>query len=103
MHALYLVIQPAPSFADRPSTRAGWRYWLKFLRALGDRRNESLLLAVSQLDKVVGGPLEAPVEKGLALEFKRLIAQVITLIILKTLLSLLTLITLLSLLTLITF
>jgi hypothetical protein len=76
MHALYIVIQPAPSFAARPTTRSGWRYWLKYLRALGDRRTETLLLAVSQLDKVEGDELQyTAVEKGINTEFARLHSQ----------------------------
>ena len=53
MHTLCLVVQPAASFGN-PAHRHhnSWGYWLRFLRALGDRRTGSLLLAVSQVDKV---------------------------------------------------
>jgi hypothetical protein len=80
MHTLCLLIQPAASFADPASRHHGsWRYWLRFLRTLGERRiqsvartpkpsrprlsccchraharagTNSILLAVSQLDRV---------------------------------------------------
>jgi len=53
LHTLCLIIQPAPSFEQSES--GSWEYWNKFLRSLGDRRRGSLLLAVSQLDKVGAG------------------------------------------------
>jgi len=53
LHTLCLIIQPAPSFERSES--GSWEYWNKFLRSLGDRRRGSLLLAVSQLDKVRAG------------------------------------------------
>ena len=53
LHTLCVVLQPAPSFGNSQSRHHGsWMYWSRFLRALGDRRRGSLLLAVSQLDKV---------------------------------------------------
>ena len=56
MHTLCIVIQPAPSFG-KPSHRhyGSWGYWTKFLASLGDRRKGSLLLVVSQIDKLEGG------------------------------------------------
>jgi len=56
MHTLCMVIQPAPSFgkSDHRHSRS-WDYWSKFLSSLGDRRRGSLLLAVSQLDKLTDG------------------------------------------------
>ena len=61
MHALCLVIKPAPSFAS-PTDPYGhsrrhhesWIYWLRYLRSLSERPAGSLLLAVSQLDKLSG-------------------------------------------------
>ncbi|KAL7542901.1 hypothetical protein ACHAXR_012197 [Thalassiosira sp. AJA248-18] len=56
MHTLCMVIQPAPSFGKPDHRHFGsWDYWSKFLSSLGDRRQGSLLLAVSQLDKVAEG------------------------------------------------
>jgi len=53
LHTLCVVLQPAPSFGNSQSRHSGsWMYWARFLRALGDRRKGSLLLAISQLDKV---------------------------------------------------
>jgi len=53
MHTLCMVIQPAPSFGKPDHRHFGsWDYWSKFLSSLGDRRRGSLLLAVSQLDKL---------------------------------------------------
>ena len=50
LHVLCMVIQPAPSFGQPAHRHHGsWRYWLRFLRALGDRRTGSLLLGVSQV------------------------------------------------------
>ena len=53
MHTLCMVIQPAPAFGQ-PQHRhhRSWSYWLQFLRALGDRCEGSLVLAVSQLDRM---------------------------------------------------
>ena len=53
MHTICMMIQPAASFGD-PSHRhhGSWRYWLRFLQTLGERRMSSILLAVSQLDRV---------------------------------------------------
>jgi len=54
MHTLCMIIQPAPSFGRKDHRHFGsWDYWSKFLSSLGDRRRGSLLLAVSQLDKLV--------------------------------------------------
>lgn len=54
MHTLCMIIQPSPAFAKAAHRHAGsWNYWSRFLRALGDRRAGSLLLAVSHLDKLV--------------------------------------------------
>ena len=54
LHTLCLIIQPAPSFERSEHRHYGsWAYWRKFLSSLGDRRRGSLLLAVSQLDKVL--------------------------------------------------
>ena len=40
-----VLIQPLGSFTDATNRRHGsWRYWLQFLRALGDRRGKSMLL-----------------------------------------------------------
>ena len=76
MHALCLVIKPAPSFAS-PTVGASrrhhesWSYWLRYLRALSERPTGSLLLAVSQLDKLSGE--EAPRTEGIFLdEFEQL-------------------------------
>ncbi|KAL7492578.1 hypothetical protein ACHAWT_001866 [Skeletonema menzelii] len=55
LHTLCLIIQPAPSFESSDHHHFGsWAYWRKFLSSLGDRRRGSLLLAVSQLDKLAG-------------------------------------------------
>ena len=72
MHTLCLLIQPAPSFGDaRHRHHGSWSYWLRFLRALGDRRTGSLLLGVSQLDRVSSS--ERPgAESLLAAEFDSL-------------------------------
>ena len=60
MHTLCLVVQPAASFGN-PAHRHhnSWGYWLRFLRALGDRRTGSLLLAVSQVDKAAAREVAA--------------------------------------------
>ena len=56
LHTLCLIIQPAPSFGRSDHRHYGsWEYWRKFLSSLGDRRRGSLLLGVSQLDKVLAG------------------------------------------------
>ncbi|KAL3775399.1 hypothetical protein HJC23_008623 [Cyclotella cryptica] len=53
MHTLCMIIQPLPSFGRPDHHHYGsWDYWSKFLSSLGDRRRGSLLLAISQLDKV---------------------------------------------------
>ena len=53
LHTLCVVLQPAPSFGNPQSRHCGsWMYWSRFLRALGDRRRGSLLLAISQQDKM---------------------------------------------------
>ena len=61
MHALCLVIKPAPSFASPEDPHGAsrrhhdsWRYWLQYLCSLSKRPAGSLLLAVSQLDRVAG-------------------------------------------------
>ena len=78
MHALCLVIKPAPSFAS-PTDPYGasrrhhesWSYWLRYLRALSERPTGSLLLAVSHLDKLSGEA--APRTEGIFLdEFEQL-------------------------------
>ncbi len=54
LHTLCVVLQPAPSFGNPRSRHYGsWMYWSRFLRALGDRRRGSLLLAISQQDKLL--------------------------------------------------
>ena len=57
MHTLCMIIQPAPSFGGggKLDHRGSWNYWSNFLASLGDRRRGSLLLAVSQIDKLEGG------------------------------------------------
>ena len=58
LHTLCVVLQPVPSFGKPQSRHYGsWMYWSRFLRALGDRRRGSLLLALSQQDKLarIGG------------------------------------------------
>ena len=53
LHTLCVVLQPAPSFGNPQNRHNGsWMYWSRFLRALGDRRRGSLLLAISQQDKL---------------------------------------------------
>lgn len=54
LHTLCIIIQPAPSF-QMSDPNHSWQYWRKFLSSLGDRRQGSLLLAISQLDKVQDG------------------------------------------------
>ena len=78
MHALCIVIKPAPSFAapDAPHGASrrhheSWQYWLRYLRALSKRPTGSLLLAVSQLDRVAGDEAEAA-ECALIEEFEQL-------------------------------
>jgi hypothetical protein len=54
MHTLCMIIQPAPSFANPDHRHFGsWDYWSRFLSSLGDRRRGSLLLAISQIDKLL--------------------------------------------------
>jgi hypothetical protein len=54
LHTLCLIIQPAPSFESVEHRHHGsWQYWQQFLSSLGDRRRGSLLVGVSQLDKVL--------------------------------------------------
>ncbi len=69
LHTLCVVLQPAPSFGNPQSRHYGsWMYWSRFLRALGDRRRGSLLLAISQQDKVNGlrnGEINAAIEEEL--------------------------------------
>ena len=69
MHTLCVVIQPAPSFA-KPTHRhhGSWRYWLAFLRCLGERRTASLILAASRLDD----PDAADGEAAMAREYASL-------------------------------
>ena len=56
MHTLCMIIQPTDSFGKPDHRHYGsWEYWSKFLSSLGDRRRGSLLLAVSQIDKLEGG------------------------------------------------
>ena len=53
MHTLCMIVQPLPSFGKPDHIHFGsWDYWSRFLSSLGDRRRGSLLLAISQLDKV---------------------------------------------------
>jgi len=75
LHTLCVVLQPASSFGYPLSRHSGsWMYWSRFLRALGDRREKSLLLAISQQDRVtssVGGSIldvntEATIEQELS-------------------------------------
>ena len=56
MHTINMIIQPSTSF-DQPTHRhyGSWNYWTRFLKSLGDRRDGSLLLVVSQIDKLEGG------------------------------------------------
>ena len=76
MHTLCVLIQPLGSFADATNRRHGsWRYWLQFLRALGDRRGNSMVLSVSQLDKVPTEEMSAARAAATA-EFAALRAQV---------------------------
>lgn len=71
MHTLCLVLQPAASFSQPQHRHHGsWAYWVRFLRALGDRRTGSLLLGVSQLDRA-----EAAASAAAAAEFARLSAE----------------------------
>jgi Ran GTPase-activating protein (RanGAP) involved in mRNA processing and transport len=59
LHTLCVVLQPAPSFGNPQSRHYGsWKYWSRFLRALGDRRRGSLLLAISQQDKVASSLID---------------------------------------------
>jgi len=57
LHTLCMVLQPAPSFLTCTEHSGSWKYWSQFLRALGDRRSGSLLLGISQSDKVDDGDL----------------------------------------------
>ena len=77
MHTLCMVIQPASSFGASGHRHHGsWAYWVRFLRALGDRRTSSLLLSVSQLDTIAHDkPEAARAEGALAAEFARLRAE----------------------------
>ena len=76
MHTLCVLIQPLGSFADATNRRHGsWRYWLQFLRALGDRRGNSMVLSVSQLDKVPTEEMSAA-RAAVTAEFAALRAQV---------------------------
>ena len=60
MHTLCVLLQPSASFDDPTSRHHGsWRYWLQFLRALGERRTASLILGVSQIDKVPAAHADA--------------------------------------------
>ena len=71
-----VLIQPLGSFADATNRRHGsWRYWLQFLRALGDRRGNSMVLSISQLDKVPTEEMSAARAAATA-EFAALRAQV---------------------------
>ena len=72
IRTLCLLIQPAASFRDPSSRHHGsWRYWLQFLRALGERRTNSLLLAASQLDRVPAADA-ADADAALSAEFEAL-------------------------------
>ena len=72
MHTLCMVIQPAGSFGSPDHRHHGsWRYWLRFLRALGERRTSSLLLAISQLDRL-DGAASADAETAATKEFDEL-------------------------------
>mmetsp|Transcript_35665 Transcript_35665/g.72943 ORF Transcript_35665/g.72943 Transcript_35665/m.72943 type:complete len:1176 (+) Transcript_35665:88-3615(+) len=74
LHTLCLIIQPAPSFESRDHLHYGsWKYWRQFLSSLGDRRRGSLLLAVSQLDKVLAGEVNnCDCEDLISNEFKKI-------------------------------
>eukprot|EP00984_Skeletonema_dohrnii_P039018 scaffold42911_cov150-Skeletonema_dohrnii-CCMP3373.AAC.1 len=74
LHTLCLIIQPAPSFEGRDHRHFGsWKYWRQFLSSLGDRRRGSLLLAVSQLDKVLAGEVNNfDCEDLISNEFKKI-------------------------------
>ena len=76
MHTLCMVIQPVASFCDPTHRHHGsWAYWLRFLAALGDRRNGSLLLAVSQLDRVPSASTAVVAESAAQREFESLSAE----------------------------
>ncbi|KAL7550920.1 hypothetical protein ACHAWF_014130 [Thalassiosira exigua] len=56
MHTMCMIVQPAPAFGRVWHRHSGsWDYWSRFLASLGDRRQGSLLLAASQLDKLRRG------------------------------------------------
>ena len=60
LHTLCVILQPAPSFGNIQNRHYGsWMYWSRFLRALGDRRRGSLLLAISQQDKVASSSVNS--------------------------------------------
>lgn len=70
MHTICMVIQPLSSFSQPEHRHHGsWRYWLRFLRALGDRRGDSLLLAVSQIDKLNEADAAEAAERAVMGEF----------------------------------
>jgi Ran GTPase-activating protein (RanGAP) involved in mRNA processing and transport/GTPase SAR1 family protein len=53
MHTICMIIQTLPSFGKPEHRHFGsWDYWARFLASLGDRRRGSLLLALSQIDRV---------------------------------------------------
>lgn len=69
LHTICMILQPAPSFGCPENRHHGsWMYWSRFLRALGDRRPGSLLLAISQNDKVSTEGNNANVDVAIARE-----------------------------------
>ena len=66
MHTLSMILQPAPSFSKPDHPHFGsWDYWSRFLFSLGDRRPGSLLLALSQIDKLNEASGQASIDSAI--------------------------------------